>query len=281
MCVTAVSAGCKFPIYCCPVNFKTAEKSNPKPFSIGLRAFFFKDQAPESQIMMVGFAAGGRTRAEWACPKRVVQRRRVSLSCGRKTSLCSSYFPYQPQGAGRRANVSRLGGTASLGPVPIGRDQAKSRWFSKSKSICVGGLGKVPRLCAIWTPQCGGMKGKLCFIKRKNRSLVSNGRIFREKNASFFEGMERVNENLWTFFRNVPSFLFFLPAFFEKTPVPSPTMTLAVSSSAPPYARTDTPLRIAHSASSQFLPSPFTFTRNSLIQCVLRVKEMLFFRLHR
>ena len=52
-------------------------------------------------------------------------------------------------------------------------------------------------------------------------------------------------------------------------------MTLAVSTSAPPYARTDTPLRIAHSASSQFLPSPFT--RNSLIQCVLRVKEMLFF----
>ena len=214
--VTAVSFGCKFPIYCCPVNFKTAEKSNPKPFSIGLRAFFFKDQAPESQIMMVGFAAGGRTRAEWACPKRVVQRRRVSLSCGRKTSLCSSYFPYQPQGAGRRANVSRLGGTASLGPVPIGRDQAKSRWFSKSKSICVGGLGKVPRLCAIWTPQCGGMKGKLCFIKRKNRSLVSNGRIFREKNASFFEGMERVNENLWTFLRNASSFLFFLPAFFRK-----------------------------------------------------------------
>ena len=58
MCVTAVTAGCKFPIYCCPVNFKTAEKSNPKPFSIGFRVFFFKDQAPESQIMMVGFAAG-------------------------------------------------------------------------------------------------------------------------------------------------------------------------------------------------------------------------------
>ena len=45
------------------------------------------------------------------------------------------------------------------------------------------------------------MKGKLCFIKRKNRDLVSNGRIFREKNASFFEGMERLNEKLWTFLR--------------------------------------------------------------------------------
>ena len=50
-----------------------------------------------------------------------------------------------------------------------------------------------------------------------------------------------------------------------------------VSSSASPYARTDTPLRIAHSASSKFLPSPFTFTRNSLILCALWVKEMLFF----
>ena len=57
------------------------------------------------------------------------------------------------------------------------------------------------------------MKGKLCFIKRKNRNLVSSDRIFREKNALFFEGMERLNENLWTFLRNFPFFLFFLPIF--------------------------------------------------------------------
>ena len=123
--------------------------------------------------------------------------------------------------------------------------------------------------------------GKLCFVKRKSKDLVSNYRIFLEKNVSFFENRKRMNKNLWTFFRNSPSILFFLPAFFEKTPVPSPTMSHPVSSSAPPYARTDTPLRIAHSASSKFLPSPFTFTRNSLIQCTLSVKEMLFFRLHR
>ena len=166
-------------------------------------------------------------------------------------------------------------------PVLIGRDKAKSRWFSKSKSVCAGWSGKVPRLCAIWTPQCSGMKGKLCFIKRKSKDLVSNQRRFCGKNVSIFENKERSNKNLWTFLRNAPSFLFFLPAFFEKTPVPSPTMSPTVSSSAPPYARTDTPLRIAHSASSQFLPSPFTFTRNSLIQCVLRVKEMPFLCLHR
>ena len=123
-------------------------------------------------------------------------------------------------------------------------------------------------------------EGKLCFIKRKSKDLVSNCRIFREKNIPFFENRERSNKNLWTFFRNAPSFFFFLPAFWEKTPVPSPTLSLTVSSSAQPYARTDTPLRIAHSESSKFLPSPFTFTRNSLIQCVLRVKERAFFHLH-
>ena len=146
----------------------------------------------------------------------LVQRRRVPFSCGGKTGLCSSFFPYKPQGACRsRANVSRLGGRASLEAIPIGRDKAKSRWFSKSKSVCAGGSGKVPRLCAIWTPQCGGMKGKLCFIKRKSKTLVSNNRIFHEKNISFFENRERSNKNLWTFLRNAPSFLFFLPFFGE------------------------------------------------------------------
>ena len=124
-------------------------------------------------------------------------------------------------------------------------------------------------------------EGKLCFVKRKSKDLVSSSRRFCEKNVSIFVNRERSNKNLWTFLRNSPSFLFFLPAFFEKTPVLSPTVSPTVSSSASPCARTDTPLRIAHSASSKFLPSPFTFTRNSLIQCVLRVKEMPFFRLHR
>ena len=172
-------------------------------------------------------------------------------------------------------------GQRLLGHVPIGRDKAKSRWFSKSKSVCAGGSGKVPRLCAIWTPQCGGMKGKLCFIKRKSRNLVSNDRIFCKKNIPFFENRERPNENLWTFLRNVPSFLFFLPFFGRNDARFFPPLPFAVSSSAPPYARTDTPLRIAHSASSQFFPSPFTFTRNSLIQCVLQVKDCAFFCLHR
>lgn len=68
-------------------------------------------------------------------------------------------------------------------------------------------------------------EGKLCFVKRKSKDLVSNCRRFCEKNVSFFENRERSNKNLWTFFRNTPSILFFLPAFFEKTLVPSPTVS--------------------------------------------------------
>jgi len=101
-------------------------------------------------------------------------------------------------------------------------DKAKSRRFSKSKSVYAGWSGNVPRLCAIWTPQCGGMKGKLCFIKRKSKNLVSNYRRFCEKNISIFENRERRNKNLWTFLRNFPSFLFFLPFFGETTHAPSP-----------------------------------------------------------
>ena len=161
--------------------------------------------------------------------------------------------------------------------VPRGGDMAKSRRFSKSKSVCAGWSGKSTSTLRYMDAAVRRNEGKLCFIKRKSKDLVSNCRRFCEKNVSFFEDGERSNKNLWTFFRNAPSFFFFLPAFLEKTLVPSPT----VFSSAPPYARTDTPLRIAHSASSKFLPSPFTFTRKSLIQCVLRVKKRAFFRLHR
>ena len=226
---------------------------------------------------------GGRTRNEWETQEsRCRKKANAPFSSGTKAgSLRLLLFVQTKRVASLSCKCHPMLWDSAFWPVLIDRDKAKSRRFSKSKSVCAGWSGKVPRYCAIWTPQCGGMKGKLCFIKRKSKTLVSNGRGFCEKNVSIFENRERLNKNLWTFFRNSPSILFFLPAFFEKTPVPSPTMTLAVSSSAHPYARTDTPLRIAHSVSSKFLPSPFTFTRNLLTQCVLRVKEMPFFRLHR
>jgi len=62
------------------------------------------------------------------------------------------------------------------------------------------------------------MKGKLCFIKRKSKILVSNNRIFREKIFYFLENREESNENLWTFFRNAPSFSSFSPLFLKRRP---------------------------------------------------------------
>ena len=67
------------------------------------------------------------------------------------------------------------------------------------------------------------MKGKLCFIKRKSKTLVSNNRIFLEKMFYFFWNREESNENLWTFLRNFPSFLFFLPFFWGNDTRSFPT----------------------------------------------------------
>ena len=38
--IESMSLNLRFQKYCCPVNFKTAEKSSPKLFRIGLLAFF-------------------------------------------------------------------------------------------------------------------------------------------------------------------------------------------------------------------------------------------------
>ena len=146
--------------------------------------------------MMIGFAAWGQDKKRMGLPKARCPKKASALSLWKKNrSLLLLLSVPTPRGACCcRANVSRLGGRASLEAIPIGRDKTKSRWFSKSKSVCAGGSGKVSRLCAIQTPQCGGMKGKLCFIKRKSKTLVSNDRIFHEKNISFFlrTGRDRI-----------------------------------------------------------------------------------------
>ena len=148
-------------------------------------------------------------------------------------------------------------------------------------------------------------KGKFCFIKRKGKLFVLNIRSFCEKKFCFL-GMRRCeNENLWTFLRNSSSFSSFLPSFSSNTPAffpfSSPVFLLlpcfssSLRLSSPPLsvvfpspfsrvcrcASADTRPRIAHSASSQFLPSPFTFTSNCLTICNLWVKFCAFFCLHR
>ena len=167
-----------------------------------------------------GFAAwvvGQETNGR--CKNHVVARRRTPLFLWNKSLFLAPLLSVQTQ---RVASLSckchPILRNSAFWPVLIDRDKAKSRRFSKSKSVCAGWSGKVPRLCAIWTPQCGGMKGKLCFIKRKSKTLVSNNRIFREKNISFFENRERLNKNLWIFLRNAASFLFFQSAFLKRRP---------------------------------------------------------------
>ena len=116
------------------------------------------------------------------------------------------------------------------------------------------------------------MKGKLCFIKRKSKNLVSNDRIFREKNASFFEHRERMNENLWTFLRNFPSFLFFLPIFWgnDTRSFPTPAIRRFFLRS---FVRADGHAP-AHRALSEFAIPAFTLHLHSqFVDSVCFVRE--------
>ena len=117
-----------------------------------------------------------------------------------------------------RVKTRRAPESSAFLSVPGGWDMAKSRRFSKSKSVCAGWSGKSTSTLRYIDAAVRRNEGKLCFIKRKSKDLVSNCRIFCEKNVSFFEDRERLNKNLWTFFRNTPSFFFFLPAFWKRRP---------------------------------------------------------------
>ena len=110
-----------FSQYCCPVNFKTAEKSTPKPFIIGLRAFFFKKQAPRKSNHDGRIRRPGAGQETNGLAQSALSKKASAPFLWKKIGLCSSFFPYQPQGACcRGANVSRWGGTASLEAIRIG-----------------------------------------------------------------------------------------------------------------------------------------------------------------
>ena len=159
-------------------------------------------------------------------------------------------------------------------------------FFSKSKSTCADSSGSSHDF-ALYGRRCAARKkGKLCFIKRKGKLFVLSIRGFYEKKFCFLGMRRRENENLWTFLRNSSSFLSFLPPFSCRPSVFSsfPLLPLSFFRTVPPRVRrcasADTHPRIAPSASSQFLPSPFTFTPNSLTTCDLRAKVFAFFCLH-
>ena len=105
-----------FRYYCCPENFKTAEKYTPKPFRRGLRAFFFKKQPPPKKINNDGRIGrpGAGQKNEWACPKRVVQRKRIPLFLWKKNRPLLLLLSVQTP-----RSVSQ-----SCKCLPIGRDSA-------------------------------------------------------------------------------------------------------------------------------------------------------------
>lgn len=88
-----------------------------------------------------------------------------------------------------RSTFDNTSNTAQAYP-PLGQDEKS---FSKSKSICVSTWRKSPWIRTIWTPPGGRKRGRLCFIKRKDKRYISNNRNFKQKKISlFFDEKEQV-----------------------------------------------------------------------------------------
>ena len=144
-------------------------------------------------------------------------------------------------------------------------DFAALHCFSKSKSICADASAESRAIHAIWTPQNGGKRGGCVLSRAKLLILFRTDAIFQKKSFNTIEKQRTSTQNKWTFFRTLPIFRPHPTSFWEK-----PTFGgLPSSPLAFPRAQTrpngHAPTHIAHSASLHFLPSPFTFTHNTLI----------------
>ena len=108
-------------------------------------------------------------------------------------------------------------------------------------------------------------KRRLCFIEGKTTDFISNRRNFTKEKFQDGRKKKTLKQNKWTFFRTLPVFRPNHAPFREKATFGGlPSSPLAF-----PRAQTrpngHAPTHIAHSASLHFLPSPFTFTHNTLI----------------
>ena len=126
-----------------------------------------------------------------------------------------------------------------------------------------------------------GIKGRLCFIKRKGKVYISNNRNFKQKNIDFFSMKENSRQKLVDFFSIRVLFCVFLLSFQRKVAIPFHTRHRRRSSHAQTRPRADTHRRIAHSTTLHFLPSPFTYTPKPLIIYRLRVNKNTILTLHR
>ena len=142
-------------------------------------------------------------------------------------------------------------------------------------------IGESPSVCAMWTPQCGEKKGGLCFVKRKDKSFLSNNHDFVERKWGKKEKDEMYEKSCGLSFdspllRRKNSLLF-----WRNSRVCFSLVAPGVFPHACRCAGADTRSCIAHSASLKYLPSPFTFTTNGLIYSWLCVKVECFLVLHR
>ena len=112
-------------------KLQNGRKIHPEALWHRTAGFLFQKAAPPKKINNDGRIGcpGAGQKTNGLAQSALSEESECPFSCGRKTGLCSSFFPSQPQRVDRsRANVSRLGGTAPFGVVSIGRDKAKSRW---------------------------------------------------------------------------------------------------------------------------------------------------------
>ena len=144
-------------------------------------------------------------------------------------------------------------------------DFAALHCFSKSKSICADASAESRAIHAIWTPQNGGKRGGCVLSRAKLLILFRTDAILRKKSFKTIEKKKTLKQNKWTFFRTLPVFR---PnhALFREKPIfgglPSSPLAFPRAQTGP---NGHAPTHIAHSASLHFLPSPFTFTHNTLI----------------
>ena len=105
-----------------------------------------------------------------------------------------------------------------------------------------------------------------CVLSRaKPLILFRTDAIFQKKSFNTIEKQRTSAQNKWTFFRTLPIFRPNHAPFREKpifgglpsSPLAFPRVQTRPNGHAPTH--------IAHSASLHFLPSPFTFTHNTLI----------------
>ena len=144
------------------------------------------------------------------------------------------------------------------------------RWFVGRKALW---------RCAIGTPQGDGKRegcvlsrAKLYLLFRKIEISSKKKLIYRETILSPIKTSGLSCEN--TLVLHSSSHLFRESRHSNWPPL------RVLSSRTRTCARTDTHLHIAHSTSLFFLPSPFTFTPNTLSHCGLRVKKTINLTLH-